>query len=687
MKQVRKPAFADIKQCLRGMSYANRVIILFLTLFASFVDVLADENKSYPDSIDLDEVAVVARFPHNEVIPVQRLSGEQLQKLNSLSVADALRYFSGIQVKDYGGVGGIKTINVRSMGTNHVGVVYDGVQLGNAQNGQIDLGQFSLDNMEEISLYNGQKSDILQPAKDFGSAASVYLRTRSPIFEKGERFHARATVKAGSFDLFNPSALIEAKLSSKLRTAIGGEWLTSSGKYKFRYRRVTPSGDVAYDTTAVRQNGDINAFRIEANLFGDIKDGEWSAKVYHYESERGIPGAIVNNVWRRGERLWDNNTFAQAACNINREKFSTLNNLKYAYYHTHYINNDERVQLVDNTYRQQEAYLSTANLWHPIKWLKLSASYDLQWNSMRANLYNFVNPDRFTNLFAVASSFNFNRIKIQASGLLTLVHDHLQNAESPDDKHAFTPAVFLSAYPLSSREFSIRAFTKRSFRMPTFNDLYYTDIGNAQLNPERVSQYDLGLLFDRASRFGTIRALRFQGDVYYNKVHDKIVAYPKGQQFRWTMLNLGLVDIRGCDISALTSVNPIDELALTLRLQYTYQRAIDITNPADRYYGDQIPYIPRHSGSAVFNADWRGWNLNYSFIYVGGRYNQQENILYNYVQPWYTSDVSIMRSFRFGKFNAKAQIEINNIFSQDYEVITNYPMPERNYRFTITVEL
>ncbi len=53
------------------------------------------------------------------------------------------------------------------MGTNHTGVVYDGVELGNAQNGQIDLGQFSLDNIETISLYNGQKSEILQPAKDF----------------------------------------------------------------------------------------------------------------------------------------------------------------------------------------------------------------------------------------------------------------------------------------------------------------------------------------------------------------------------------------------------------------------------------------------------------------------------------------------------------------------------------------
>lgn len=121
----------------------------------------------------LTEIVVTAHRPEVEVIPAQRLSGDELQRLNSNSVADALRYFSGVQVKDYGGVGGIKTVNIRSMGTNHTGVVYDGVELGNAQNGQIDLGQFSLDNIEAISLYNGQKSEILQPARDFGSAASI----------------------------------------------------------------------------------------------------------------------------------------------------------------------------------------------------------------------------------------------------------------------------------------------------------------------------------------------------------------------------------------------------------------------------------------------------------------------------------------------------------------------------------
>lgn len=54
----------------------------------------------------------------------------------------------------------MKTVNIRSMGTNHVGVFYDGIELGNAQNGVIDLGRFSLDNMEAVTLYNGQKSAI-----------------------------------------------------------------------------------------------------------------------------------------------------------------------------------------------------------------------------------------------------------------------------------------------------------------------------------------------------------------------------------------------------------------------------------------------------------------------------------------------------------------------------------------------
>lgn len=637
-------------------------------------------------SHQLREVVVEARKPGEDLIPAQTLSGEELHRLNSNSVADALRYFSGVQVKDYGGVGGIKTVNIRSMGTNHTGVVYDGVELGNAQNGQIDLGQFSLDNIEALSLYNGQKSEILQPAKDFGSAGTIYMRTRTPVFNEGETYHARATVRTGSFDLLNPSALVELKLSKRVSASLSAEWVNSSGKYKFRYRRVNPAGELAYDTTAVRQNGDINATRIELNTHGTLKSGSWTFKAYNYNSERGVPGAIVNNVWRRGERIWDTNSFVQGRYTGFFGRFTTLNNIKYAFYRTHYVNNDDKQVKIDNLYKQKEVYISSANEYEIKEFWRVSASYDFLWNTLDADVYGFVKPDRISQFLSVATALNLDRFKVQASALATFIHDRIKGQEAPADKHVLSPAVFMNGYPLRNKDFSIRAFYKQSFRMPTFNDLYYADMGNSKLSPERVTQYNIGLLYDHTSN-RIISAARLSADVYYNRVKDKIVAYPKGQQFRWTMLNLGLVDIRGIDVTGLLTLNPYKDLYFTLRCQYTFQRAIDVTNPADNYYRDQIPYIPRNSGATVANVQWEGWSLNYSWIYVGERYNQQENIRYNYTQPWYTSDLSLSKDFQLGKVSLRGLIEINNLLSQDYDVILNYPMPKRNYRFTITVEI
>ena len=654
-------------------------------------------SMAWSDSIQsLHELIVTTRRPWEptEIIPVQTLAGEELRRLSSNSVADALRYFSGVQVKDYGGVGGIKTVNIRSMGTNHTGVVYDGVALGNAQNGQIDLGQFSLDNMEALSLYNGQKSQILQPARDFGNAGTIYMRTAVPQFKGDETYHARAAVRTGSFDLINPSALVQLKLSRRVSASLSAEWLNSSGKYKFRYRRVNPAGEVAYDTTATRQNGDINATRLEASVFGKTSHGNWMAKAYNYNSERGIPGAIVNNVWRRGERIWDTNSFIQGHWRATYGRWTTLANAKYAFYRTHYVNNDDKQIKVDNLYRQREVYVSTANQYDiiPGKW-EVSASYDFMFNSLDADVYDFVRPERYSNLLSAATAVTLGRFKGQASALVTFVRDMLEDVQDPPTKHVFTPAVYASyafvdcKTERGSDMLSLRAFYKRSFRMPTFNDLYYADMGNSKLNPERVTQYNVGIVYDHARRHSLLSSIKFSADGYYNKVHDKIVAYPKGQQFRWTMLNLGLVDIRGVDISAAATVTPRRDMDITLRLQYTWQRAIDITNPEDNYYRDQIPYIPHHSGSAIANIAWRRWNLNYSFIYVGERYNQQENIRYNYTQPWYTSDVSLTRDFTLGKVGLRATVEVNNLLSQDYDVIINYPMPKRNYRFTLTVTI
>ncbi len=671
------------------MSIKKKVFLLVGGLGCALSLHAQEHPAEHNDTIHhLDEVVVTSKLTFREVMPSQTLSGKELERLNTHSVADALRYFSGLQLKDYGGVGGIKTVNIRSMGTNHLGIYYDGVELGNAQNGQIDLGQFSLDNVDEVTLYNGQKSAIFQTASDFGHAGSVYIRTRRPWFSYGEHEHLKASVTYASSDKVAVAGLYERRLSERLSASASASFLNASGKYKFRYHRVNIDGSTAWDTTAVRQNGDIHAERLEMNLHGTLDNGYWMVKGYLYNSERGIPGAIVNNVWHRGERQWDLNNFYQAQWQKSfSNRFSSRAMVKYAFYRTHYLNNDSTQLPIDNTYYQQETYLTTSHVYEILPSWSASLSYDFRWNKLNANSYRFAFPTRQSHLIALATAIDATHVKAQASLLASVISDRTRTDGRQPTLVRWTPAVFVNVYPLHGKQLSLRAFVKRSFRMPTFNDLYYTNMGNAALRPESATQYDLGIVYSKSWEHGLLRHVALHADAYYNTIHDKIVAYPKGQQFRWTMLNLGRVHITGTDIEAEGAVEAGRDLTLTGRLQYTYQDARDVTDPTTPYYRDQIPYIPWHSGSAIINVSYRGFDLSYSFIYAGERYNEQENIVYNHMQPWYTNDVSLMYRWKHRHLIYKITLEVNNLLDQDYDVIINYPMPKRNYALTLHLEM
>src|ERR1035437_3258130 len=141
----------------------------FLWLFI-LPSILAAQNLASNDSTkthNIQGVTVTEKYPDPEVrssAPLQILSAKNIEGLNVLQVSDAVKYFSGVTVKDYGGIGGWKTISVRSLGGNHTAVSYDGITLTDCQTGQIDLGRFSMENVDMISLNSGQSDNIFQPA-------------------------------------------------------------------------------------------------------------------------------------------------------------------------------------------------------------------------------------------------------------------------------------------------------------------------------------------------------------------------------------------------------------------------------------------------------------------------------------------------------------------------------------------
>ena len=677
------------KHCIHLRWILCLILSLFTTVPAISQSRVRHQTSLSDTLLKLKEVTIYSNRMQKKMSPVQILSGKELEKLNVYSVADALRYFSGVQIKDYGGIGGLKTVNIRSMGSHHVGVFYDGIELGNAQNGVVDLGRFSLDNMEVISLYNGQKSAIFQPAKDYSSASAIYMQTRKPLFKGEKKNNLNIGVKGGSFSTINPSLLWEHRFNERISSSISTEYMYTSGRYKFTYAKKD-----GYDTTAVRQNGDVRMLRLENAFFGKIPKGEWKAKAYLYNSERGYPGAAVREEpgkFRHQDRQWDTNLFVQGSFqNYFKPWYSLLANGKYAYDYLHYLSDprlDVTTMYVDNYYRQQEIYASAAHLFTIYPWWSMSLSNDFQWNTLRADLIDFVYPTRNTILTSAATSFDFNRLMLQASLLYTHVDDNTRTkGANAGTKNKYTPSVIATWQPLTKLPLNVRAFYKKVFRMPTLNDLYYTFIGNKDLKPEYTTQYDVGITFSHTWNNHWLKSLDLQIDGYYSEVDDKIIAMPTSNQFRWTMINLGHVEIRGLD-AAIRGEWGFGKVELSTLFNYTYQKAQDFTDPTSEWYGGQIPYIPWHGGSIILNGSYQTWSCNYSFIYTGERYEAVANIPENYAQPWYTHDFSLSKTFQWEKTRILVTAEINNIFNQQYEVVQCYPMPGTSFKIKLNVML
>jgi hypothetical protein len=99
------------------------------------------------------------------------LDHEALQQINAESIAGAAKYFSGVLIKDYGGVGGLKTISVRSLGGLNTGLVYDGITIADAQTGQVDLSKYSTTFIQSLELDQANPQKILMPARVYSSAS------------------------------------------------------------------------------------------------------------------------------------------------------------------------------------------------------------------------------------------------------------------------------------------------------------------------------------------------------------------------------------------------------------------------------------------------------------------------------------------------------------------------------------
>lgn len=638
---------------------------------------LSAQTDTVAHSRRVADVNVEARRARVSSMPVQTIDGSQLQRQGIRSLADAVRRFNGTNVKDYGGIGGLKTVSVRSIGASHTAVCYDGVVLSNCQAGPVDIGRFNLNSIGSLSLSIGQDDALLQPARAFSSVAVLSVNSVQPAFVGNRRTQFKCILQGGSFGYFDADVNGACKLGRCTSLSGNAEVMRANGEYAFTLVN-------GRETSRERRvNTDVHSAQGEINLFRIDSSSRLHAKAYAFYSERGLPGAVIYYNPVANERLWDKNLFFQADYRrILSSMFSCRLQGKYNYSWNKY--EDVNVKYASgrqtdlNT--QNEGYLSMSALCEPLHWLATSLACDVVCNTLSSNMANNPQPRRATLVSAFNARCSWPMFSATATLVATHVGEKVESGAKPDDRNRLSPAFGFN-FRLAPN-FGIRAMYKSTYRVPTFNELYYTTIGNTYLRPELADEFNVGATYLLNVNNMDIELMV---DAFRNYVSDKIVAVPT--TYVWKMHNCGKVEVTGADVSLKMQIAVSERVSIDANGGYSYQKAIDVTNASDVFYGDQIPYTPLHSGNWQVSVDVPWLSFGYTAIASCKRYYMKQNLPENAVPAYVEHTASLTGRFRVGGCRLALKFDAVNFTDKQYEVIRFYPMPGRSWRLSFSVNV
>ena len=649
----------------------------------SLLTLLLQAQEPVTDTLSIGGVEVTGKMPpesQRSAAPMQALGEHELKDFPGSGLSDALRTFSGVTIKDYGGIGGLKTVIVRSLGANHTGIFIDGVPVSDVATGQTDLSRFVLDDLQGVELFVGQDPALCQPARAYASFGIVRFMYRSQ--DTGVRkYGLRASLRTGSFGMVNPSVKTTFRLRKSTQAGFSLAYNHAEGDYPY----VLKNGSLP-DTTLRRENGDITAlnagFRTETH-FSD--SGVLVLNTWLYASDRGLPGAVIFYNHHSSQRL-NNIDFSGSLSYRKRKGGKELQTiLSYTNAFLRYRDPDFLNQNggLDNRFSQQEIYLSQSVSMPLGSIFSAGFAADLVLNSLKTDQYSAENPFRATGMASASLKASVRRSEARATLLLTRLIDRNGGVTSAS-RTELSPSVSFITLILSRPLVRLRLIYKNSFRMPGFNDLYYNLVGNPDLRPEFVNQFNGGIIYSGSKNdfsFG------LYADAFRNLVKDKILAVPSQNLFLWSMQNLGKADIRGVEIQGNAQYNLSSGLYTRLALNYTHQKALDVSHEGGPTYKHQIPYIPFQTFSGTASVRFWQFGFGISSLYSSHRYVLGENIQANLLHSWWTHDLVLNWEKPVKQHLFSLRFDVSNVFNTRYEIVKGFPMSGRAFYLTLNFKL
>jgi outer membrane cobalamin receptor len=579
---------------------------------------------------------------------------------NAKNLGDILEFVPGVMLAESGGSNQSSTISIGGAPAKQTGVYVDGMPLNSKLTGEFDINTIPRQAVEKIEVYTSGAGS------KFGAgplAGAINIITRKAVID-GESSFEQFT---GSFNSNNTNLTIQNKIHDKL----SGLLILS---------RNTASNDFRYDDPKLGGVGRENNYRDinnrYLNLDYNLSDSrELYLSFSETQSIAGLPGAVyaLTPAANKSEmlRIWNTgaNLRLSRALNLKASVQHSLSHQRFSDYESFFP--------YDSKYRDSRLGIL------------VRPEYLINRNHMISARVN-VNFDRFRqmNLIDTGSSnidIRENRIQsgINYEGHFDikpsyLFFDYLDlklagtQTSSELFRPLFSPLVRVDLEKGRERKFLIFASYGNSYRAPTYASLFWSEdafsVGNPDLKPEKSEDFGLGThyIFSWGGRWDL-------GLEYEHSYIKDLIYWERRYDGKYMPYNLPAARV------STVRWNADWELMQGLgRISINYS----LSDPRDRSWESNVhdmllTFRPRKILDFKFRINPEFFFLSCQTRWVSERYIRRANT--KFLDSYTVSDLSGGIKRDIGRFEVSVSAEINNVFSEEYEIIERYPLPGRSY--------
>jgi vitamin B12 transporter len=608
----------------------------------------------------------------NSSVPHYILNKDKLNELSAKDIGDAIKYIPGTYIKDYGGIGGIKTVSYRSLGAGHTSVEVDGVILPNTQTAAINLSQFDIFSINRLEMSSGQVQNHYSTASSYvkSNLISIY----SSLFDlPTKKFNLKLMGNASSINTYQGGLFYQQKLSEHISFGLQSLYQFGSGSYDFNIKNI----DSTYSSE--RQDSKLQILKLKGGISYQKNKLKVHLNSNYSDNQQKLPGAVVLYNPYNDQSL-KNKTSNSTLSGQYKSKRIAIG--------TNFFIQTNQTTYRDNQYLNSQGFLENQynnetfgggfvfNNFLKFESQKIFLGSDFKQTILHGDQFE-KSPIRKNINSVIGLSKWLWKIKIQTN----LSHQYIYDKTPNNTKNIshFSPFLSLAYLPFKNHNFRIRSHYKNTYRLPSFNDLYYNSIGNSNLKSENARSLNIGITYAKSIKTNTLETTL---DVYQNKIKDKIVAIPTKNLFNWSMQNIGNVLSRGIDLSLLYSLKK-DLFNLVFSTSQSYNSSIDVTEKNSFTYGHQIPYTPNYNASYTSTLGYKKLNVSLTLLHTGSRYVINENLPSNKLDGFIDVGIGVSRLFKLKNQSIYCKLQAANLLNTNYEVIKSFPMPGRHFDLKI----